>query len=103
MIRNQQNKDYEDSWYLKSLYPSNLTDVYSLVSDTCDKLEYEKSPMYDEYPDKARIRKFSIDIFNELGYGSPTNPNSNCITKELIEILIINEFLHRRIRRRAFL
>ena len=91
MFTNPCNDIYNDILYFKSLYPDSITPVYSAVSDACDKLEYDKSFMYDEFPDKIRIRRLATDIMKGLGHSSP----------ELIELLLLNEFIHRRIRRRS--
>lgn len=41
---------YPDAEYLKTMYPNTLTPVYEKVADTCDRLEYEGSPMFDDFP-----------------------------------------------------
>ncbi len=38
--------------YMKQLYPKEVLHVYSLVSDECDRMEFDGSPMYDQYPDR---------------------------------------------------
>lgn len=104
MATNNYDEDYNDVLYFKSLYPDSIIGIYTLVSDFADKLEYDGSAMYDQYPDRERIHLIAQNIHNNLNCPND-NQSSNpcCHTVELIEILIINEFLHRRIRRRAFL
>lgn len=92
MFTNPYNDIYNDILYFKALYPDGITSIYSAVSDACDRLEYDKSFMYDEFPDKVRIRRLASDIMLERGYSSP----------DFIEVLLLNEFIHRRIRRRTF-
>lgn len=111
MFANPLNDAYNDILYFKSLYPESISHISGMVSDYCDKLEYDKSIMFDEYPDKARIRLIAINIYNSLScpelYSRPQedsseNGTSCCPLLELIEILILNEFIHRRIRRHNF-
>lgn len=119
MFANPLNDAYNDILYFKSLYPDSISHIFSMVSDYCDKLEYDKSIMYDEFPDKARIRLMAVNIYNNLScpelYSHPAddflssdtenndaNGISCCPLLELIEVLILNEFIHRRIRRRNF-
>ena len=111
MFANPLNDAYNDILYFKSLYPESISHIFSMVSDYCDKLEYDKSLMYDEYPDKARIRLIAVNIYNSLSCpelysrpfeDSPESGVSCCPLLELIEVLLLNEFIHRRIRRRNF-
>ena len=111
MFANPLNDAYNDILYFKSLYPESISHIFSMVSDYCDKLEYDKSLMYDEYPDKARIRLIAVNIYNNLScpelYSYPSDESAEngvscCPLIELIEVLILNEFIHRRIRRRNF-
>lgn len=106
MFTNTYNDIYNDILYFKTLYPDSIMDIYNQVSDYSDKLEYNGSLMYDEFPDKERIRSIAAHIYNT--YSCPSQDisaasnNRCCPSPELIEILLINEFIHRRVRRRAF-
>lgn len=111
MFANPLNDAYNDILYFKSLYPDSISQIFAMVSDYSDKLEYDKSFMYDEYPDKERIRLMAANIYNnlscpELYSHSPQDASTDglscCPLMELIEVLILNEFIHRRIRRRNF-
>lgn len=93
MFTNPANEIYDDILYFKSLYPDSVQDIYRLISDYCDKLEYNNSIMYDEYPDKERM----LLIVSSIRSSMEAKPSP-----ELVMILLINEFVHRRIRRRAY-
>jgi hypothetical protein len=117
-------RDYE---YLKEMYPGETKKLSAMVEEECDKLEYEGSPMLVEYPDKEQIRKIARKVYNrldddgELGpgnwgleyppeedrpsYNEPPyvprrNGCANCALRNLIEILVCNEFFCRRERYR---
>ena len=45
-----------DAEYLKSLYPDLPRRILPYVEEECDRMEYENSMMYDQYPDKLQIR-----------------------------------------------
>ncbi len=90
--------NYQDVLYLTSLYPNSIMPLYKIISDYCDKLEHDGSVMFDEFPDKETIRKAANDIFVTI-----TNNFGDQYSLELVETLLINEFLHRRIRRRSFI
>lgn len=48
---------------IKSCYPSQVTTIRYMVEDTCDRLEYEGSPMFDELPDSATIHQLAQEIY----------------------------------------
>lgn len=100
MYTNNNNDDYNDTMYLKSIYPESVLNVHKHIGDFCDKMEHTNSAMYDEFPDKARIRCIAIEICGSIEFKDTSS--SNPIFKDLVEILLLNEILHRRIRRRAF-
>lgn len=55
-----------DFEYMKSLYPSAAKKVLPYVEDECDRLEYQCSMMYDEYPDKLQLRMMSGRIYDNV-------------------------------------
>ncbi|WP_243140890.1 hypothetical protein [Candidatus Galacturonibacter soehngenii] len=56
----------KDKEYMKSLYPAQAKTIQALVEEECDKLEYDGSIMFDEYPDKLGLRKIGMDIYNQI-------------------------------------
>lgn len=57
------NFDENDRQYMLSLYPDLCQRIQRLSEDECDKLEYEGSLMFDEYPDKKEIDKIVARIY----------------------------------------
>lgn len=55
-----------DRKYLKELYPQRISEINGYIEDECDKLEYEGSPMFAEYPDREVVRGIARDIYNKL-------------------------------------
>lgn len=58
-----ERRDYE---YMKSLYPSMAKKVLPYVEDECDRMEYQCSMMYDEYPDKLQLRMMGNRIYDNV-------------------------------------
>ena len=54
-----------DFEYMKSMYPQTAKKVLPYVEDECDRMEYEGSMMYDEYPDQLQLR-----LMCRRGYGT---------------------------------
>lgn len=115
----------KDMEYMKEMYPNEVRKYSRMVEEECDKLEYEGSPMLAEYPDKEQIKKISGKIFERIelegeldiaaGYmpgpsgnrKRPERPDvphgggcSNCALRNMIELLVCNEFYCRRDRYR---
>ncbi len=108
----------KDLEYLKEIYPQRVRRINSLVEEECDKLEYDGSPMFAEYPDAELIRKIARDVYDELDdndmdvaldieadssippYVLRGNGSAGCMMRNLIETLICNEFHYRRERYR---
>lgn len=44
-----------DMQYLQQMYPADAKRMQKKVEEECDKLEYEGSMMYDEYPDRVSM------------------------------------------------
>ena len=38
-------------------YPENAALIQNYVEDACDRMDYEGSRMYDEYPDRYMLKK----------------------------------------------
>lgn len=50
-----EEKNQRDYEYMKQLYPKRLQAVKDIIEEECDKLEYEGSIMFDEYPDRLSL------------------------------------------------
>lgn len=57
----------EKDWdYVKGIYPQMAKTIQEKVEEECDKLEYDGSMMFDEYPDKLMMRNICERIYKEL-------------------------------------
>ena len=55
-----------DLQYLQQMYPADAKRMQKKVEEACDKLEYEGSMMYDEYPDRVSMMLICDRIANEM-------------------------------------
>ena len=55
--------DYE---YLKSMYPELAKKILPYVEEECERMDYEESMIYDEYPDKLQLRLMCSRIYRKL-------------------------------------
>lgn len=61
-----ERRERRDMEYMRSMYPDLVKRILPFVEDECDKMEYEGSMMYDEYPDMLGIRLMSDRIYNRV-------------------------------------
>ncbi|MDY5774708.1 MAG: hypothetical protein SPK14_02610 [Lachnospiraceae bacterium] len=117
--------EYEkDLERMKELYPQEAKEIQRYVEEECDRMEYEGSMMYDEYPDKVMLRKICQNIMDRIQQDQSTQEieSSECCGEEemargprpprrprpprgdglsdLIEVLLYNEMYKRRCRHR---
>lgn len=59
----REEEDRKDLVYIKNMYPSKIKRIQDQIEEECDKLEYEGSMMFDEYPDKAILRGICNKIY----------------------------------------
>ena len=51
---------------MRELYPNEVKKIQKYVDEECDRMEYEGSLMFDEYPDQLMIRRVSRSIYERL-------------------------------------
>ena len=113
--------EYErDRERLKEMYPKEAKRIQRVVEEECDKMEYDGSLMFDEYPDRVMVQKLCEDIYNKVydnttaeveteqyrdrrpGGGfpppPPPPPRRDRGGRDLIEILLFDEMFRRRCR-----
>ena len=54
---------------LKGMYPKEVRSIQEMGEDECDKMEYEGSLMFDEYPDKVMISQIVKRIYDSAAEG----------------------------------
>lgn len=59
----EEDRDFE---YIRFMYPKTAKRVQREIDEECDKLEYDGSVMFDEYPDRTRLTLIVNDIYRRL-------------------------------------
>lgn len=85
-----ERRDYE---YMKSLYPAMAKRVLPFVEDECDRMEYEGSMLYDEYPDQVQLHLMCKRIQDKVGKQEDMEENW---LKDLIKVMAYQELYKRR-------
>ena len=86
-----------DFEYMKSLYPDIPKRILPYIEEECDRMEYENSMVYDEYPDKLQLglmcgRACKNIEKNEKGIDKEEMRN----LRALVEVMLYQELYKRR-------
>ena len=92
--------DYEtDCRRLQEMYPADARKIQALVSEECDKMEYEGSMMFDEYPDRLMIRLICRNIYRQMDdHADFTENYASTPLFQLVEVMLMQEMYRRRCR-----
>lgn len=90
-IQEENDRDME---YFKELYPQNMRQLQEIIEDECDRLEYQGSRMFDEYPDRNMLRSLSHKIYDRA------KAMWGLADEDVIQVLLFNELARRRCRYR---
>ena len=85
--------DYE---YLQKVHPSCLSRYREKVKEVLDRLDYEGSMIYDEYPDRFGIRNLAKTI-GALFDKDTEQDRQPLNTEDLIQVLLCDEIYRRRL------
>ena len=90
----------EERNLMKTYYPETAGMIQALVEDACDRLDYEGSFLYDEYPDKWNLERVCRKIESQME--RQAQGTSENLLGEFIRTLFCQELYQRRCRRKRW-
>ena len=99
--------------YMQQLYPNTARKLVPYIEDAADRLEYENSMMFDNYPDRIAVEQVVKEIIAVIQENEPaliTMPEDTAASdrnkdqtwdscmEEMIQIMLLGEMHHRRWR-----
>ena len=87
-----------DLEYLQQMYPVEAKKYQKTIAEVVDKLDYDGSMIYDEYPDKWQIYRLTqiiVDKIKEQQEEQPITMDWDLIT-EFIQVLLSYEIYKKR-------
>ena len=109
MYYEDENSIIRDLEYLQQMYTAQAKRYQKAISNILDKLDYEGSMIYDEFPDRWQLYKLSTDILDRIrreeekdkesdseNGGSEASLEKWKWTGDLIQILLFYEIYKRR-------
>lgn len=96
-----ERRDFE---YMKSMYPLAVKRILPYVEEECDRMSYENSMIYDEYPDQLQIRLMCNRIYDKVkkrkvqdeeDLEMQATGNDEWL-HELVQVMVFQELFRRR-------
>ena len=97
-------RDYD---YMKSIYPDTAKRVLPYMEEECDRMEYDGSMMYDEYPDRLQLMLLCRRIYNRAKEDETKKDKAKEDEKtgkwlqDLIQVMTYQELCQRRRENRS--
>jgi len=100
-LQTQNNKAARDIEYLRELYPAQAKKILTRISEILDKMDYEESMIYDEYPDRWSLYRLAESIVmilkNDALEAEETNsPEYWEWISDMVQVLLFDEIFNRR-------
>ena len=99
LLYDDERVDRRDFEYMKSLYPATAKRLLPLIEEECDRMEYDCSMMYDEYPDKLQLQLMGRRIYDKA-VKDEKEPGE--WLRDLIQVMLYQELYKRRSDRRKY-
>lgn len=62
----REGQSLQDIEYFQALYPESMKQIQTYVAAECDRMEFDGSPMYDEFPDRVMISQMCDNICRSM-------------------------------------
>ena len=97
MYYQQEDSVTRDLEYLQQMYPAQAKKYQKIIAETLDRIDYEGSMIYDEYPDKWQIYRLTQIIADKIrqAEGESSDMDSDR-TAEFIQVLLSYEIYKKR-------
>lgn len=89
-----------DLEYLQEMYPAEAKRYRKMIADVLDRLDYDGSMIYDEYPDRWQIYRLTQIIMDRIREQADSETTDNAAGPEgiedLVQVLLCGEIYRRR-------
>ena len=97
----QTNRAAQDLEYLRELYPAKAKKILARISEILDKMDYEESMIYDEYPDRFSMYRLAESIVRILKNEAKEQEEEHDDlywewVSDLVQVLLFDEIFNRR-------
>ncbi len=89
-----------DLEYLQEMYPAEAKKYRKVIADVLDRLDYEGSMIYDEYPDRWQIYRLKQIVVDRIREQAAAETAGNAVSpsgiEDLVQVLLCGEIYRRR-------
>lgn len=102
MYYQEEDTIIRDLEYLQQMYPAEAKRYQKVIASILDKLDYEGSLIYDEYPDRWQLYKLSMEITDRIKREEQGKEENESTPEkwewmgDMIQILLFYEIYKRR-------
>lgn len=104
LVYDDERMERRDFEYMKSMYPITVKQILPYVEEECDRMSYEGSMIYDEYPDQLQIYMMCNRVYDKVKKQKPNDDmgmemqiaKNDDWLKDLIQIMLFQELFRRR-------
>lgn len=110
LLYDDERRDRMDYEYMKSLYPDAAKQLLPYIEDECDRVAYEGSMLFDEYPDHLQLmlmgrrvydRAEKDKLISRLLRTEGESADESWI-RDLIQVMLYQEIYKRRSDQRKY-
>lgn len=97
----QENQVARDMEYLREMYPKEAQKLLIRIAEILDRMDYEESMIYDEYPDRWQLYRLAENIVKILKEDAERNEEAHSAEKwewisDMVQVLLFDEIFKRR-------
>lgn len=94
----EQDTVTRDLEYLQEMYPAEAKKYQKVIAEILDRLDYEGSMIYDEYPDKWQIYRLTRVVVEKLQQDESAEPGQQDWNRisEFVQVLLCGEIYKKR-------
>ena len=98
MYYQQEDSVTRDLEYLQQMYPAEAKKYQKIIAEMLDRMDYEGSMIYDEYPDKWQIYRLTQAIVDRIlkPEGEQVSDLERNRTSEFVQVLLSYEIYRKR-------
>lgn len=104
LVYDDERRERMDFEYMKSMYPDAAKKLLPYVEDECDRMEFEGSMIFDEYPDRLQLGLMGRRVMNRAEKDKVLSERetegkkdkSGKWIQDLIQVMLYQEIYKRR-------
>lgn len=112
LVYDDERRERMDFEYMKSMYPDAAKRLLPYIEDECDRMEYDGSMMFDEYPDRLQMMLMGRRVFDKTQkdhlfpqtdrVGIREKDGDGSWLRDLIQVMLYQEIYKRRCDHRKY-